>query len=166
LSFPYREQRHRDFCQQPIALPVPDIDSDGREVSHRRCDRLAAMRCPRCGRPLCLEHRPASERRCDACESQFERSISTALSDALLLTPRHRTVRTALSFSLIATGMLLPWLTFQLRLTAGVSTWVLVLCTAIYSLALHAADPLKEDRAARRLQAHARQRFLLEVRCR
>ena len=164
MSLPYREQRHRDFCQQRIALPAPEIESDGREVCHRRCDRLAYERCARCGRPLCAEHRPPSDRRCDSCESQFERTLSAALSDALMLTPRHRTIRTALSFSLIATGMLLPWLTLQLRLAAGTSAWLLVLCTAIYSLALHAADPLKEDRAARRLQTHARQRFLLEVR--
>lgn len=146
VTAPYRELVERAFCQQRIELPVPEIDSDGSEISHRLCLSVARERCARCGLRLCDEHAPPAGRRCDPCESQFERAMATALGDTVLLTPRHRAIRTGLSVALIAGGFMMPWLTIELVLGAGSAIWALAVGVGMYALALHLVDPVKEHR--------------------
>lgn len=160
MSFPYREQDERDLCQQRLALPVPEIESDGVEISHRRCSRLTSERCARCGLPLCQEHCPPPERCCDRCEAQLERRLTAALGDAVLLTPKHRRMQMALVISLMAAACALVWLTFAL--IPDPPLWILAPSIAVYALAVQAAEPIKKDRAARRLQSRAREKFLSE----
>jgi hypothetical protein len=162
---PYREERVREFCQQRAALPVPEIESDGSEISHRRCERLARVRCARCGRPLCRSHRPAPDRRCRACESDFDRDLARALGDRLLLSSRHRRMRVALCLSLLGASSLPLWLAVELEPPSAVPFWVaFALYSCMYALALQLAEPLKEDGSARRLRAEARRKFLRQVR--
>ena len=160
MSLPYREQEERELCQQRLALPVPEIESDGVEISHRLCSRLTSQRCSRCGLPLCQEHCPSPDRRCDRCEVQLERRLTAALGDAVLLTPRHRRIQMALVISLFAAAWALVWLTFAL--VPDPSLWILAPSIAVFALGVHAAEPIKKDRAARRLQSRARERFLSE----
>ncbi len=165
MPTPYREERVREFCQQRVALPVPEIESDGSEISYRRCERLASARCARCGRPLCRSHRPAPDRRCRTCESEFARDLARALGDRLLLSPRHRRKRIALCLSLIAASSLPLWLAVELEPASAFPFWVaFALYTCMYALALGLAEPLKEDGLARRVHAEARKKFLRHVR--
>jgi hypothetical protein len=161
VASPYREERVREFCQQRVALRVPEIESDGSEISHRRCERPAWMRCARCGRPLCRSHRPAPDRRCRACESEFDRSLARDLRDALLLSPRHRRVRVALCLSLLAASGVPLWLAVELDPSSAFPFWVaFALYSCMYALALQLAEPLKEDGSARRVRSEARKKFL------
>lgn len=165
MPSPYREERVREFCQQRVALPVPEIESDGSEISHRRCERPARARCARCGRALCMSHRPAPERRCRACESEFDRHLARVLGDKLLLSPQHRRLRVGLCLSLIAAGSLPLWLAIELEPASAFPFWVAMgLYTCMYALALQLGEPLKEDGSARRLRAEARRKFLRQVR--
>jgi hypothetical protein len=160
VSLPYREQDERELCQLRLALPVPEIESDGIEVSYRRCSRLTSQRCPRCGLPLCQEHCPPPDRRCVRCEAQLERRLTAELADAVLLTPKRRRMQLALVISLCAGACALVLLTFAL--VHDPSAWILAPSIAVYALGIQAAEPLKKDRAARRLQSRARERFLSE----
>jgi hypothetical protein len=160
MSMPYREQDERELCQQRVALPVPEIENDGVEISHRRCSRLTGERCARCDLPLCREHCPPPDRRCDRCEAQLERRLRAVLGDAVLLAPRHRRRQMTLVISLLGAAFSVVGLTFAV--IPDPPLWILAPSIAVYALAVQAAEPLKRDRAARRLQSRERERFLSE----
>jgi hypothetical protein len=160
VSSPYREQSARELCQQRVRLPVAQIESDGLEISHRTCSRLTSEQCARCGRPLCQEHCPPPERRCDRCEAQLERLLAARLGDAVLLTARQRRTQIALVVALAAATCVLVLLPFGLIHDAPI--WLVAPGLAVSAMALHAAEPIQKDRAARRLLSRAREKFLRE----
>jgi hypothetical protein len=163
VTIPYREQVERAFCQQSIETPVPEIDSDGSEISRRACLSLADQRCARCGIPLCDEHAPPPDRRCDACESDYEQALAKAVEDAVLLTPTHRRIRTALCIALAGSGILMPWLTIEAILGSGAATGMLAAGAVLYALGLFFVWPVREDRLARHRLVRVREKFLREA---
>lgn len=158
MSTPYREQRERDVCQKRLALAEPEIESDGAEISHRRCSRLTSQRCAGCGLPLCQEHCPPSDRHCDRCQAQLERRLTAAVGDAVLLTPVQRRRQMIVFLSLLAGAFAL--LLLPLALFPDPSLWIMAPSIAVYALALQAAEPIKKDRIARRLRSRAREKVL------
>jgi hypothetical protein len=73
------------------------------------CGELADGSCPRCGRPLCSAHAPAPERRCAACEEQYEVGTVEILHRSSLDLLRCGALLAPLALSFVGLGYLL-WL--------------------------------------------------------
>lgn len=125
----------------------------------RVCKTAASGGCLRCNAPLCEEHRPRGDRRCEGCEEQFE-----ADNEALLLaTTGYPAVgRTPLSLSVLAALLLLITLpAFVVAVGAGQALTATILgcvSAAFAALIVRTERPVMPRRKLRR----ARNRFLAE----
>ncbi|HKE19930.1 MAG TPA: hypothetical protein VKB80_33885 [Kofleriaceae bacterium] len=155
---PYRQGRVRDLCQHRIALPVPEIESDGSEVRERRCEGVAVDTCARCGRLACEAHRPAAGGRCQECESELDRALARIPAPVLSRRETIARVQMAVGCMVAAMGLLFG------ALAIGAPGWVVVaLPVSVHALGVHIAWTVRADRLARYRRERARRRFLGEL---
>lgn len=159
-ALPYREgPPPRTFCDQKVELPIPEIESDGSEVTHRRCEKAAVETCGGCERPVCDEHRPADDKGCLACEEFLAHALAPI--EQSLLTPEQRRMAIAKITAIIAGS----WALFMILVLAGSATGligalgVLILLVG-WGVATSVSRDLSEDKAARVQRAIARYRVL------
>jgi hypothetical protein len=126
---PFRQQTPREFCVELVPLEIPEIESDGSEVSVLRCDRVAVGSCRSCERPVCERHRQ-DEELCARCRE----------SDAGALEPKAASpiARRERRFS-VGPIALTEAVAFLVGLSIG-SPWIgakLVLLVVVIRLAIH-----------------------------
>jgi hypothetical protein len=154
---PYRQGHARDFCQHRIALPVPEIESDGSEVCDRRCEGVAVATCARCGRLACEAHRPDADRPCKECETELDRALARIPAPVLSRRETIARVLMAVACMVVAIGLLFA------ALTIGAPRWVVIaLPVSVHALGVHIAWAVREDRLARYRREQVRRKFLGE----
>ncbi len=159
-ALPYREEQPpRTYCQQQVALPIPEIESDGSEVSHRRCENQAVDTCESCDRPVCDEHKPAEDKGCQACEDLLARQLAPL--EQSMLTPAQRRKGVAKVVGIMAGAYGIFTLLIWMMSARGPLSWVgVAVLLGGSAFAQLAARDLRTDKVARIQPAKARDRLL------
>jgi hypothetical protein len=126
---PFRQQTPREFCVELVPLEIPEIESDGTEVSVLRCDGVAIGFCRECQRPLCERHR-SDGALCDRCREPAARALQASAASPL--------ARRGWRFSVGPIGFT-ESVAFVVGLAIG-SPWIgvkLVLLVVVTRLAIH-----------------------------
>jgi hypothetical protein len=125
---PFRQQTPREFCVELVPLEIPEIESDGSEVSVQRCDRVAVGSCRSCQRPVCERHR--HDALCARCREPAAGSLEAKTASPI--------ARAEPRFSVGPIG-LTEVVAFLVGMSMG-SPWVgakLVLLVIVIRLAIH-----------------------------
>lgn len=110
------------------------------------CSEPTTIACERCGRPLCVEHRPSPNERCDSCEGAFLEQITREEP-----TQRKQLAKVG---TLLVTAYIV--LVFAAGFTVGeIAVWILVV-TAV------AVTPILWRRTVVAIDRERRRAFLLE----
>jgi hypothetical protein len=139
---PFRQETRREFCGEPVPLELPEIESDGSEVTAQRCDRVALGACASCQRPLCERHR-SEDTRCVRRREPAARALQpqapSSIARRALTFPRGPIGLTESAALLLGLSLGFPWIGAKL-----------VILVVVIRLAIHV------DRASSSVQTRPR----------
>lgn len=137
------------------------------------CERQTKKKCTRCGLPLCKEHLPPRNRRCDACEADYEtreRNLPVKGGEASLSSVPHGAFLTGLVASIGASALGITAMVLQVPaevlwiILAVLGFFGIILIAPAWALSTLAAGSAKVAGAGYAHVAHtlARKKFMKE----